>query len=774
MKKKATLIFLLFFCFAFFQTKAQTSFVSVSDADTQSDPGGTNAVVNMSQWCNPIFKFDLSTFSGAINTAKVRLYFPNGTPVFELNIAAASIDSWTEGNAIPGLGSAVTTFLVEAGIARYIEVDITAHVQSKMMGNKTVTLILYNNLNNWSGINSRQAANNKPEIVVTSSNGPFALTIVSTNGTVVKNPDLPLYATGTSVQLTATPNSGYLFDGWSGGATGNTNPLTIIMSGPSAITANFSQSLAASTLLDPNATAGTVTLWNYLKSIYGTKMLTGVWTENQYGGNTNVVNCTSKTPAIWGQDMSSWYRDRNDPLWSNTWNGNIAGFKNAHSRKQILQVNWHWQMVSSKVNGVYTRDAWGRDVNGVSQMMTNQQWADIVTPGTALYNAMIEDVDYHIVNFLKKIVDNNGVPIPIIFRPMHEIDGGWFWWTCASDPAKTATLFKILQDRIINFHGCHNLIWVYNPGVLANGGSWPPYQTSEYARRRAFYPGDAYCDITGIDLYGFDPVVRGTYFNTGKTYRDAWNVMKAISASKMIALCEAEGMPDAAKSFTDPTYAPWLYCLPWFTENYYDENTTQTRQLCAWNNIQFNSPYVLNATDIILPVKLRNFTAALNSNQTVKVGWVSAEESNLSRYEIEGSTNGIDFIPLKSIPAKGSNSSYLGVVSLLADKTFYRLRMIDLDGKFKYSNIVFVQSSNKTTVSIFPNPANDKLIITHDAVNRNATIEIMNAVGKKLILKNLQQNSIQSTIDVSKLTSGLYILLFNNGTTRNVLRFNKL
>jgi len=412
------------------------------------------------------------------------------------------------------------------------------------------------------------------------------------------------YNSGKIVSIAANEApAGKFFDKWIGSAA-ISNPnlsLTTITMPESAteITATY-KDIDPAQLLDPNATPETVNLWNYLKSVYGQKMLTGCWTESQFGGNAKVVSCTGETPAIWGQDMNSWYRSRTDQNWINTWNSNIQGFKNAHKRGQILQVNWHWQMPSSKVNGVYARDAWGKDVNGNSQMMTTQQWSDIVTPGTALYDTMIEDIDYHVVNFLKKIVDTSGKPIPIIFRPLHEIDGGWFWWTCPSDPAKTAKLFKILQERIINYHQCHNLIWVYNPGVICNGGSWPPYQTSELARRKAFYPGDAFCDITGIDLYDYDPAGRGTLSSTGKTYRDAWNMMKAIAPSKMIALCESEGLPDPDKCFTDPNYAPWLYCLPWYSDTYTDATSGTIHDLCAWNKIQFKSAYVVNAGDFTI------------------------------------------------------------------------------------------------------------------------------------------------------------------------------
>jgi hypothetical protein len=397
--------------------------------------------------------------------------------------------------------------------------------------------------------------------------------------------------------------SGKIFDQWIG-SDAIRNPTiaitTLVMpEAATEITATY-KNIDPTPLLDPAATEETVKLWNYLKSVYGQKMLTGCWTETQFGGNAKVYSCTGEMPAIWGQDMNSWYRDRNEFNWKNTWNANIAGFKNAYKRGQILQVNWHWQMPSSKVDGVYTRDAWGKDASGNTKMMTSQQWADIVTPGTALYDAMIEDIDYHVVNFLKKIVDANGTPIPILFRPMHEIDGGWFWWTCPYDPTKTAKLYQILQDRIMNYHGCHNLIWVFNSAVSCNGGGSPPFQTSELNRRKAFYPGDTHCDITGIDLYDYDPIARGTLNSTGKTYHDAFNLMKTIAPDKMVALCESEGLPDIELSFTDPNYAPWLYCLPWYSINYTDNISGEVRDLCAWNKIQFKSAYAVNAGDFVL------------------------------------------------------------------------------------------------------------------------------------------------------------------------------
>lgn len=341
-----------------------------------------------------------------------------------------------------------------------------------------------------------------------------------------------------------------------------------------------------------NSTEETKTLWNYLHSVYGNKMLTAGMTEYLFGGNNNIKNCTGKYPAIFGHDVNSWYQDRNEYLWTVTWEKNINELKNAHRRGQIIQLSWHWQNPNSLVNGVYTSD------KGAWSELTEQQWEDIVTPGTDLYNTMIEDIDYHVDNLLKLVVDDEGNPIPMLWRPFHEIDGGWFWWTCKSDPTKSVKLWNILYDRIQNHHKMNNLIWIWSNSVECTGGSRPPFLPSEYARRKLFYPGDEKCDIVGIDLYGFHPIERGTYrAETPKTYRDSWNLLKNITSEKMIALTEAEGIPDASKFF-DEDYAPWLFALPWFADKYTEDKTDYP--LCGWNNIQFNHSNYITIDEITL------------------------------------------------------------------------------------------------------------------------------------------------------------------------------
>jgi uncharacterized repeat protein (TIGR02543 family) len=93
----------------------------------------------------------------------------------------------------------------------------------------------------------------------------YTLNTTAVNGTVAKSPNQSYYATGTSVQLAATPSAGYTFTSWSGDATGTTNPLTVSMNGNKNITANF-------TAIIPPVDLGTIANFG------------------AYGGNAGITN----------------------------------------------------------------------------------------------------------------------------------------------------------------------------------------------------------------------------------------------------------------------------------------------------------------------------------------------------------------------------------------------------------------------------------------------------------------------------------------------------
>src|SRR5690606_32173687 len=78
----------------------------------------------------------------------------------------------------------------------------------------------------------------------------------------------------------------------------------------------------------------------------------------------------------------------------------------------------------------------------VQRATTEQEFARIVTPGTTLYNHLIREID-QVADYLKRLRDAG---VPVLWRPYHEMNGGWFWW---GKKSRFADLWNIMFDRYV-------------------------------------------------------------------------------------------------------------------------------------------------------------------------------------------------------------------------------------------------------------------------------------------------------------------------------------
>ena len=165
----------------------------------------------------------------------------------------------------------------------------------------------------------------------------------------------------------------------------------------------------------------------------------------------------------------------------------------------------------------------------------------------------------------------------------------------------------------------------------------------------------------------------------------------------------------------------------------------------------------------LLPVTLTDFTARWNDN-TVDLNWKITNEVNLKSFELEYSVDGITFSKLASVPYHPANSSYTYTHLTPVLKNFYRLKMIDIDGRFLYSKILRVQKniSGNKVVLIYPNPAyNDLTLELNTGQNEKIVINIIDNSGKTVINKTVTLPSGQNYIaieGIDKLPASTYLV----------------
>jgi hypothetical protein len=159
-----------------------------------------------------------------------------------------------------------------------------------------------------------------------------------------------------------------------------------------------------------------------------------------------------------------------------------------------------------------------------------------------------------------------------------------------------------------------------------------------------------------------------------------------------------------------------------------------------------------------LPLKLMSFGARWQTEgEAVIVKWTTAEESNVSHYELQYGTDGASFkTTLSSQVAKGSISNTYSYVhhTTFAGNLFYRLKMVDADGSAAYSPVASIKSNNrKIELSLYPNPVKDQFMISASDVQQ-VQVRIYDQAGR--LVKSALAVTLQKPVDVKALPSGIY------------------
>ena len=306
-------------------------------------------------------------------------------------------------------------------------------------------------------------------------------------------------------------------------------------------------------------------LLQYLKEIEGEKTLSG--TTANVNWNINEAKWVNKHTGKW--PALNFFDFIHLPFSPSNWidYSNITEVYNWHKNGGIVGCMWHWNMPTND----------GQDwtcTPGTGNKETGFDVRKIFEPESAEYKQMMNDID-KVASTLKKLKQRK---IPVLWRPLHEAGGQWFWW--GLDAEACNELWRVMYKR---FHeaGLNNLIWVWTSAAAWN---------RPYSEGYKWYPGDEYVDIVGIDIYNNS--------SASNIYSTCYKMLRKKSPDKLIALTECGSLAPISQQWK--AGASWLYFAPWYdyerTNNTSSEAFKSTEhQHCnvEWWNDAFSNDYVL-------------------------------------------------------------------------------------------------------------------------------------------------------------------------------------
>jgi len=190
---------------------------------------------------------------------------------------------------------------------------------------------------------------------------------------------------------------------------------------------------------------------------------------------SDVEKVTGDFPAVFGFDLGWIEIDKQYNLDTVPFNLMRNLIIDAHKKGGIITISWHLQNPVTEGSSWDKTTAVSSIIKGGSEREKYELWISRV----ATFMASLQ---------------YNGEAIPVIFRPFHEMNGSWFWWGGENcDPKDYITLWQETVQLLRDKHNLHNILYAYSPNKLNPNDAY-----------LAYYPGDDYVDILGMDIYDFN------------------------------------------------------------------------------------------------------------------------------------------------------------------------------------------------------------------------------------------------------------------------------
>lgn len=343
---------------------------------------------------------------------------------------------------------------------------------------------------------------------------------------------------------------------------------------------------------DKKATKETVNLFRSLYALQNKGVMYGHQDDLMYGstwwyenGRSDTRDFTGDYPAVAGFELGHLELGNERSLDSVSFSQIAEQIKAHYKRGGIITISWHAD------NPLTMKDpaVKSRRQGGTAWDVSSKEVVVSILPGGKnheMFNIWLD----RLATFFKGLKDENGTPIPFIFRPYHEHSGSFFWWgTDRCTDKQYSDLWRYTVQFLRNKKKIHNILYAYNTDRVTT--------LEQYMRG---YPGDDVIDMLSLDMYD-----RGEKFGGELDNALDFVTREAKSRTKLTALSETggrRGMPDWWSSVLLPVLSkyPVGYVLTWrhAYRSGYNMAGNQTRPFPDDFMNFYNSPRTLFLKDI--------------------------------------------------------------------------------------------------------------------------------------------------------------------------------
>ena len=335
----------------------------------------------------------------------------------------------------------------------------------------------------------------------------------------------------------------------------------------------------------PEPTESAQKLYNFLLANFGKHTISGVMTERPFENDGNytpqdfdtqtelsyIKKASGKNVVLVGFDFLHASGKNSDQQWYQGYtHASLEMAKTVWKKGGIPQFNWHWKDPTHKIEAFYTQSGDDKSYTefsiGLAYDTTTGKWKT----DSDEYKAIMRDMEIIADSLLT--LQKEGVAV--LWRPLHEASGKWFWW--GTDGAKACVaLYKLMFDTFVNKKGLHNLIWVWTTDEAPDALDW--------------YPGDEYVDVVGRDYYYYPREA-----NHASLVSSFEKIKDMYGAKKIVTLSENGSVPYPDEMKADG--ANWSWFMPWYGD-YAMEGWANDNNAESWKTVM-NNNYIITLEDM--------------------------------------------------------------------------------------------------------------------------------------------------------------------------------